>query len=141
MEKYKISEEEYAKRDGTFRKFKEDMQKKDPNFMKKSENKIPDNFQEEEAKGIEAKQRCELLIGQRRGEVRYVGKVAELAPGYWVGVQLDEPTGDTNGTVKGKEYFKTTDGSPKFGIFVRPKDLQIGNFPPVDDFDEDEDEI
>lgn len=44
MEKYQISEEEYSKRDGTFRKFKEDMQKKNPNFMKKSENVIPDTF-------------------------------------------------------------------------------------------------
>lgn len=41
VEKYQISEEEYSKRDDTFRKFKEDMQKKDPTFMKQSGNKIP----------------------------------------------------------------------------------------------------
>ena len=34
VEKYEISEEQYSKRDDTFRKFKEEMQKKDPNFMK-----------------------------------------------------------------------------------------------------------
>lgn len=44
VEKYQISEEEYSKRDDTFRKFKEDMQKKDPTFMKKSTSKIPDDF-------------------------------------------------------------------------------------------------
>ena len=52
VEKYQISEEEYNKRDDTFRKFKADMQKKDPNFMKKSGNKIPDDFQKEEAEQV-----------------------------------------------------------------------------------------
>ena len=109
--------------------------------MKKTNNKIPDDFQGEEAKDIKVNTRCEILIGQRRGEVMYVGKVPELAPGFWIGVQLDEPTGDTNGMVMGKWYFKTTDGSVKSGCFVRPKDLAVGDFPPVADFDEDEDEI
>ena len=49
VEKFQISEEEYSKRDDTFRKFKTDMQKVDPNFMKKSGNKIPNDFQKEEA--------------------------------------------------------------------------------------------
>jgi len=44
VEKYQMSEEEYNKRDDTFRKFKAEMQKKDPNFMKSSGNKIPDDF-------------------------------------------------------------------------------------------------
>lgn len=44
VEKYQISEEEYSKRDDTFRKFKQDMQKKDPNFFKKTDNKIPADF-------------------------------------------------------------------------------------------------
>lgn len=139
VEKYQISEEEYAKRDDTFRKFKADMQKKDPNFMKKSGNKIPDDFQKEEASAVAAGQRCQLVIGSRRGEVKYVGLVPELAPGYWVGVQLDEPTGDSDGKVKGKSYF--TVPAAKFGVFIRPKDALYGDFPPVDDFDEDEDEI
>ena len=35
--------------------------------------------------------------GFRRGEVVYVGKVPELGIGYWIGIKLDEPSGDTNG--------------------------------------------
>ena len=62
------------------------MQKKDPNFMKKSGSQIPPDFQKEEADLIQAGQRCEIIIGQRRGEIKYVGKVPELAPGFWVGV-------------------------------------------------------
>ena len=121
VEKYQISEEEYNKRDDTFRKFKTDMQKKDPTFMKKTGNKIPDDFQKEEADKVTVGQRCELVIGSRRGTVRYVGLVPELAPGYWIGIQLDEPTGDSDGKVKGKAYFEVPGGS-KFGVFIRPKD-------------------
>ncbi len=86
VEKYQISEEEYNKRDDTFRKFKAKMQQVDPNFMKKSGNKIPDDFQKEDAYQVQVGNRCEVIIGSRRGEVKYVGLVPELAPGYWIGV-------------------------------------------------------
>jgi len=82
--------------------------------------------------------RCCLNIGQRRGEVKYVGKVKELGPGYWIGVQLDEPSGDSNGSVKGKVYFEANN---KFGVFARPADLVTGDFPCEDEFDDDLDEI
>ncbi len=52
VEKYQISEEEYNKRDDTFRKFKAKMQEVDPDFMKKSGNKIPDDFQKEDAEKV-----------------------------------------------------------------------------------------
>jgi tubulin-folding cofactor B len=44
VEKYTISEESYDKRDDTFKKFKENMEKTDPNFMKKNENVIDPDF-------------------------------------------------------------------------------------------------
>lgn len=72
--------------------------------------------------------------------MKYVGKIAELAPGFWVGVQLDEPMGDSDGTVKGKKYFDVNGGN-KFGVIIRPKDAQYGDYPALDDFDEDEDVI
>lgn len=108
--------------------------------MKKAGNQIPADFQKAEAEAISVGQRCQILLGSRRGEVKFVGLVPELAPGYWVGIQLDEPTGDSDGKVKGKQYFEVSGGS-KFGIFIRPKDANYGDFPPMDDFDEDEDEI
>ena len=52
-------------------------------------------------------------------------------------MQLDEPTGDTNGTVKGKTFFECAD---KFGAFVRPNELEVGDFP-ADDFDAELDEL
>ena len=68
----------------------------------------------------------------------YVGKVPELANGFWVGVQLDEPTGTNNGTIHNTQYFSCNDNH---GVFIRPKDLTIGEFPPEDDFDMEEDMI
>ena len=89
---------------------------------------------------MKVEDRCEIIMGARRGTVKYVGKVPELAAGFWVGVHLDEPTGDSDGSVKGKQYFEVTGGS-KFGIFLRPKDVRVGEFPPLEDFNANEDEI
>ena len=82
--------------------------------------------------------RCETQIGAKRGEVKYVGKVPGLERGYWVGVKLDEPTGDNNGKIKDKVYFEC---HGNFGQFVRPADLNVGDYPEIDEFDEDEDMI
>jgi tubulin-specific chaperone B len=46
---------------------------------------------------LKVDKRCVVLVGERRGVVKYIGKVAEKAPGFWVGIQLDEPLGDSNG--------------------------------------------
>ena len=73
-----------------------------------------------------------------RGEVAYVGPVGGLERGYWIGVKLDEPVGDNNGTIGGKKYF---DCGPKFGIFVRPLDLKVGDYPEKDEFDMEDDMI
>jgi hypothetical protein len=60
---------------------------------------------------------------------RFVGKVEGLAPGWWVGVQFDEPLGKNDGTVKGKRFFECPTG---FGSFVRPDSVNVGDFPPLD---------
>lgn len=44
VEKYTISEEDYEKRDDTFRKFKAEMQKHNPSFMKPNGDSAYEDF-------------------------------------------------------------------------------------------------
>lgn len=41
--------------------------------------------------------RCEVDPGAKRGVVKYVGQAASIAPGFWVGIQYDEPLGKHDG--------------------------------------------
>ena len=68
----------------------------------------------------------------------FSGIVSGLEVGYWIGVKLDEPTGNSNGKVRGKQIFEC---SPNFGQFVRPLDLNVGDYPEIDEFDMDDDMI
>jgi tubulin-folding cofactor B len=59
----------------------------------------------------------------------FVGLVAELPVGLWIGVKYDQPDGKNDGSVKGVRYFECLD---KYGGFVRPDACQcigIGDFP------------
>lgn len=53
--------------------------------------------------------------------------------GYFIGVQLDEPFGLNNGSIKGYIYFLCP---AKYGVFVRPSELVVGDFPEIDLDDE-----
>lgn len=65
--------------------------------------------------------RCE--IQGKMGTIRFVGPT-EFATGKWVGVELDEPSGKNNGSVKGKHYF---DCKPNHGVFVRASQIKFLN--------------
>mmetsp|Transcript_30004 Transcript_30004/g.45873 ORF Transcript_30004/g.45873 Transcript_30004/m.45873 type:complete len:178 (-) Transcript_30004:39-572(-) len=137
VEKYVMSDKDYDKRGDTFRKFRERQMAVNPNF-KSHMGEVDKDHLKEEASKIEVGNRCETNIGGRRGEVKYVGKVVGMARGYWVGIKLDEPSGDSDGKVKGKVIFEC--GS-KFGLFVRPDEVKVGDYPEIDEFDMDEDMI
>lgn len=71
---------------------------------------------------------------QRRGTIRFVGNT-NFAKGVWIGVEFDEPVGKNDGSVDGQRYFECKD---KFGGFVRPDKIQVGDFAVDDLLDEDE---
>ncbi|KAL8771633.1 MAG: hypothetical protein Q9194_004839 [Teloschistes cf. exilis] len=60
-------------------------------------------------------QTVELQDGQIAA-VQFVGQT-HFAPGDWVGIVLDTPTGKNDGSVQGQRYF---DCQPGHGMFVRP---------------------
>ncbi|KAG6483138.1 hypothetical protein ZIOFF_059781 [Zingiber officinale] len=83
VEKYKISEEAYNKLDNNFRKFKEKITAQNPVAK---EGKVGD--------------RCQVDPGEKRGVVKFVGRAEDLGPGFWVGIQYDEPLGKHDGLRK-----------------------------------------
>jgi tubulin-folding cofactor B len=95
-----------------------------------------EEYPEDSVAGMELGNRCQVEPGKRRGGVSFVGQVPELGGGFWVGVTFDEPVGKTDGTAKGgKRYFEAP---PKYGSFIRGKNVQVGDFPERDLFDEED---
>ena len=79
--------------------------------------------------------RCETKMGAMRGVVKFVGKVDACCVkevGFWVGVELDDPMGDgMDGSMNGTKYFEC---KKKFGVFLRPDALDVGDYPEIDEF-------
>eukprot|EP00951_Prasinocladus_malaysianus_P047272 scaffold649683_cov45-Prasinocladus_malaysianus.AAC.1 len=149
VEKYTISDEDYNKRENTFRKYKEEKLREDPTWsvqkemaMRRGEEYVPPapkvedpEYMVEEASSISVGDRCQTYPGEKRGEVKFVGKIDGLPAGWWVGVQLDEPMGRNDGTVKGVRVFECP---PKYGLFLRPDRVTTGAFPVIDEFASDD---
>eukprot|EP01083_Nonionella_stella_P205725 748893_1 len=104
--KFEISEEEYKKRDNTFVKWKEknlkDFYVKKAEDEKEQINKWDKQIKDE---NIEIGNRCEIGANKmkHRGKIVFIGETKFDKKGIWIGVQLDEPYGDSNGAVKGKK--------------------------------------
>ncbi|KAL6522542.1 hypothetical protein OROMI_031500 [Orobanche minor] len=121
VEKYKISDEAYDKLDGTYRRFKEKLGHQHSNTV----SKIADNYMEDPCANIKVGDRCQVEPGEKRGVVKFVGRAETLGPGFWVGIQYDEPLGKHDGMVKGKRYFQCP---PLHGGMVRPDKVESATF-------------
>eukprot|EP01059_Diplonema_ambulator_P036241 TRINITY_DN8970_c0_g1_i1.p1 TRINITY_DN8970_c0_g1~~TRINITY_DN8970_c0_g1_i1.p1 ORF type:complete len:262 (+),score=72.19 TRINITY_DN8970_c0_g1_i1:55-840(+) len=130
VEKYEISEEDYNKRENTVRAQKLARMEKLRAEGKLPEQKVadPEAFADEAA-NMKPEDRCIVFPGDRKGTVRYVGKIPELKAGYWVGVEFDEPVGKNDGSVKGKRYFECR---PNYGGFTTPDKVTVGDYPEDD---------
>jgi len=78
--------------------------------------------------------RCECEPGARRGVVQYAGPLIGVK-GMWVGIRLDEPQGNNNGTKDGKRYFECPE---KYGCFAKPENVTVGDYPERDPFASDD---
>ena len=145
VEKFRMSDEDYDKRQNSMRQYIKDQRSKDPNFKLKQKGPAgaaasQDSLNPPGADSVEhisVGSRCEIMPGARRGTVRFVGEHANMTPGHWVGVELDEPLGKSDGTAKGLTIFEC---KPDFGAFVRGRNVTIGDFKVRDLMDSDEED-
>ncbi|CCH43575.1 Cell polarity protein alp11 [Wickerhamomyces ciferrii] len=140
---FELKDEDYEKRSDSIRRWKQDnkLGRFDPAFEAKKEEIRQSN--ESKAKELKEGSRFRTVNdkdGERRGVIRYVGKVPEIDPdSIWVGVQFDEPVGKNNGSIKGVSYFTA---NQNYGGFLRPVQIEQGDFPEKSLFsDDDDDEI
>jgi len=144
VEKFELGKEEYSKRTDTVQAYlkKNKLGKYNEEEMaaltKEKEEREAAEAKMVEDQGIVDGARAEITIqgaGKRRGTVRFVGPV-HFQPGTWVGIQYDEPTGKNDGSVGDTRYFTC---QAKYGGFVRPAAVQVGDFPEEDlDFSDGE---
>ncbi|EFN89861.1 tubulin-folding cofactor B [Harpegnathos saltator] len=137
VKKFEISEEEYAKKTDTVKAFleKNKLGKYNEEDMKRKaeEKKHEEEAEEHLASLCKVGDRCEVSVPnqpKRRATILYVGKT-EFKEGWWIGVKYDEPLGKNDGSVGGKKYFEC---APKYGGFVKPMHIKVGDFP-EEDFD------
>lgn len=145
IEKYRMTEDEYDKRENTLRSWKRKLLATDPErayeLFPSLRPNVPDGCPPVEdiasVEGIEIGQRCECRPGARRGTVAFIGEVTALGLGYWVGVKFDEPVGKSSGTIGSKVLFEAP---PGYGGFLRGHNVTTGDFPVVDDLGLSDDE-
>jgi len=131
IEKFQLNDDEYEKRHDSVRAFKATHKLgrfSDDAAKKFDEHCQRETIETEKAKTIKIGDRCEVHVkGQpkRRATVMFVGET-DFKEGHWIGVKYDEPLGKNDGSVDGKRYFEC---GQKYGGFVRPSDIEIGDFP------------
>ncbi|KAM8793964.1 LOW QUALITY PROTEIN: tubulin-folding cofactor B [Eudromia elegans] len=154
--KYEMPDSEYAKRPESLRAF---LQRRQLGRFAEA----PEAPEQPDPDAIPVGARCQVRVpGQptKLGTVMYVGECrfpvfpvflqlgmpglllpgvpagpTDFKPGCWVGVRYDEPLGKHDGSVQGRRYFEC---GPKYGAFVRPPSVTVGDFPPEDDGLDDE---
>lgn len=131
VKKFELDDETYEHKNESLRKFKMENRLgrfSDDAANKEKEREEKEKLEQEKAMKIKIGDRCKVHVkGQldRKGTVMFVGTV-HFKPGYWVGVKYDEPLGKNDGSIDGKRYFECAN---KYGSFVRPSDVEIGDFP------------
>ena len=72
---------------------------------------------------FECGQRVRTVKSHKKGTIKFVGTADNLPDGIWIGIELDDPVGKHDGTVKGKRLFTCED---KHGALMRSKRRAAG---------------
>ncbi|KAF7317852.1 CAP-Gly domain-containing protein [Mycena kentingensis (nom. inval.)] len=137
VDKFELSEEAYANRTDTVLAYKQ------RNKVGRFADKPEDSAKPTPEVNIPLESRCEVESSEpglsKRGTVRFVGPTKfGSGDGVWVGVEYDEPMGKNDGSVNGEQYFSC---QAKYGAFVRPEKVKIGDYPVQDPFEEIDDNL
>ncbi|KZS20211.1 tubulin-folding cofactor B [Daphnia magna] len=140
--KFELSQEDYSKRSDSVKAFLERNRLgkyNEEEVKKKAEEQEAKETEEEKiANSLQVNQRCEVTVpGQacRRGAIKFIGKT-NFKSGWWIGIHYDEPVGKNDGSVEGTRYFTCP---MRYGAFVKPAHVNMGDFPEL--FDEEMDEM
>lgn len=131
---FMMTEDEYKARANTVLawKTKNQLGRFDPEF--ETQKAARAKLDHDAIKAMNIGDRCRTINieGERRGTIRYLGKIDQLDDGEsdWVGIEFDEPVGKNNGLIGDLELFKC---EPKHGSFVRPQKVEVGDFPSLSD--------
>lgn len=134
-----LTEEEYGKRTDSVLHWKKQNQlgRFNPDLQLQKEAERAKN--EALVAAMKVGDRCRVISiqGERRGTVRFIGKLQVLDEGenVWVGVEFDEPVGKNNGSIGNTQVFEC---AAKHGSFLKPKQVEVGDFPPIDPFASDD---
>ncbi|KOS22955.1 Cell polarity protein alp11 [Escovopsis weberi] len=149
VERYVMPVDEYEKKTDSVLAWKkaQKLGRFDPDAPARQAERLAALERDVGERGIAAGRRCRVGADDgRRGVVMYVGEVAEIpgGQGVWVGVRLDEPVGKNDGSIGGTRYWgdegEGEAQGPRHGLFVRPGEVEVGEFPVLDDL-EDMEEI
>jgi len=153
VEKYVMADEEYDKMKGTVRAINRENEAKaraEAAKRKEAGEELGEELggyggskpveamemtPEEVAAAFPIDGRCEVDPGARRGTICHAGPITGKK-GTWVGVRLDEPQGNNDGTKDGKRYFECP--GDKYGLFAKPENVRVGDYPELDPFASDD---
>lgn len=138
---FKLSEEKYSLMSNTVLSWKQRNQlgRFDPTYDSEKARAYEENAAL--AAKMSVGQRCRVIniAGERRGLVKFVGTIDVLDKGenVWVGIEFDEPVGKNSGVIDGVRIFQCR---PSHGSFVKPKQVEVGDFPELDLFESDDED-
>jgi len=138
--KYEMPADEYEQKTDSVLAWKkaQKLGRFDPSAPTLEQSKLQTYDNEIKKRGIEVGKRCRVGgEDTKRGVVMYVGDVHEIpgGAGKWIGVKLDEPVGRNDGSLGGTRYWGKESGA-KYGVFVRPERLEVGDWPILDDLED-----